>query len=165
MDPAAIHFKRWSFGGHYIQATTYIPGAVPWTGRAIPRADIARWEQLFLPGTVLTPATEEEIAANPDARLLDFLPPERELFGLHSDGTNGPLGFGKLVVQSGRFDECAVRRLYERFVGRALDPASESAYIDALVARFVEDGRAVRPFVRWLVTQPDFGFGPIRRTP
>jgi hypothetical protein len=164
MDPAAIHFKRWSFGLHYIQEISYIPGTSTWPYES-ERLDVQRWEQLYIPGTVLTPATEAELAINPDARLLDFLPPERELFGLHSDGTNGPLGFAKLLVESGRFDECAVRRIYERFVGRPLDPSREAGYIAALVQEFVDGDRRVRPFVRALVARPDFLHGAIRRTP
>jgi hypothetical protein len=164
MDPAAIHFKRWSFGLHYIQEVSYIPGTATYPYDS-ERLDVQRWEQLYIPGTVLTPATEEELAINPDARLLDFLPPERELFGLHSDGTNGPLGFAKLLVESGRFDECAVRRIYERFVGRPLDPSREAGYIQSLVQTFVDGDRRVRPFVRYLVERPDFQHGAIRRTP
>ncbi|RZO56844.1 MAG: DUF1549 domain-containing protein [Sandaracinaceae bacterium] len=163
MDPAAIHFKRWSFGGHYIQETSYFPGVGPWRWENIDRPEVQRFEQLYIPGTVLTPATEEQIASNPDARLLDFLGPEHELFGARSDGTNGPLGFAKLVIDSGRFDECAVRRIYHHFVGRPLDPARESGYIDALTAEFVEGGRKLRPFVGALMRSETFLHGAIRR--
>ena len=71
----------------------------------------------------------------------------------------GPLAFGKVLVSSGEFDRCAVQRLYERFVGQPLSPASEGRYIDALAQRFVTGGRQVRSFVRSLMMSDDFRRG------
>lgn len=160
MDPAAIHFKRWVFDGHYIQNTAHLAGMEPWTTEymAGTRSD-DRWEKLFLHGTVMTPVTEAEMAANPDTRLMDFLPPDQDMFGLTSDGTNGPLGFAKLVVRSGEFDKCAARKLYKRFVGRELDPGKEAGFIDALAVDFVAGDRRVRPFIRQLLARPEFKRG------
>ncbi len=165
MDPAAIHFKRWSFGYGYIQQATYHPGIGPWDWSNPDSSDLARFEQLYTPSTLLTPATAEEIETNPDARMLDFLGPEYELYGATSDGTNGPLGFAKLLVESGRFDECAARKLYERFAGRTLDPAQEAGFISTLTDDFVNGGRRVRPFVAGLLRRPDFLHGALGRTP
>ena len=69
-----------------------------------------RWEGAYAPDTVMTPATADHIAFNPDARFIDFAPPEMSLFGVTGDGTIGPLGFGKMLGASGKFDRCSVRR-------------------------------------------------------
>jgi hypothetical protein len=162
IDPVAIHFKRWDFGGHYIGPTPMIPGIGPWlipndyTAQYFP---YARWRQSYIPNTVLTPITDEELAANEYARFLEFLPAGQSVFGVQSDGTVGPLGFGKMLVASGEFDRCAVRRLSERFLGRDLDPAREAGYIDALVEKFVANDRQLKPFVRALLREPAFGRG------
>ncbi len=156
IDPAAIFFKRWDFGGHYIGPTPMIPPIGPWT---IPRdytADAmpyARWRQSWLPGTVLTPITQAELSANPYAFFLDHLPQGQRLLGVEGDGTYGPLGFGKILVASGQLDACATRRIAGRILGRQLDPAVEAGYIDALTTRFVTGGRRVRPFVRQLLAE------------
>jgi len=98
-------------------------------------------------------------AANPSARFIDFLPPEQSLLGEQSDGTVGPLGFGKLLMASGAFDRCAVRRLHERFVGRDLDPATEAGYLDALVEGFIAGDRKARPFIKLLTQTASFRRG------
>ena len=139
-----------------------MPGIGPWlipndyTAGHFP---YARWRQSYIPNTVLTPITEEELAANEYARFLEFLPAGQSVFGVESDGTVGPLGFGKMLVTSGEFDRCAVRRLSERFLGRDLDPAKEAGYIDALVEKFVANDRQLKPFVRALLREPAFGRG------
>jgi hypothetical protein len=91
--------------------------------------------------------------------LLDFLPKGTLLFGEQGDGTTGPLGFGKILVQSGEFDRCAVQRLYQRFAGRALDPAKEAGYLETLRKSFVDGERKVRPFVRQLLSSAEFRRG------
>ena len=64
-----------------------------------------RWAGAFVHDTVLTPIDEATLAAHPDARFIDFLPAGQALLGGVSDGTIGPLGFGKLIVASGEFDD------------------------------------------------------------
>ena len=71
----------------------------------------------------------------------------------------GPLGFGKILIASGEFDKCAVRRLYERFVGRPLEPAAEARYLDSLAEKFRGGDRKVKPFVRYLLSLPEFKRG------
>jgi hypothetical protein len=158
MDPAAIFFKRWSFVNSY----ALLGGTGRWrfTKDTKPSgAPYTRWLNQFQPGTVLTPATEAEVEANPEALLLDFLPKGTLLFGEQGDGTTGPLGFGKILVQSGEFDRCAVQRLYQRFAGRALDPAKEAGYLETLRKSFVDGERKVRPFVRQLLSSAEFRRG------
>ena len=81
------------------------------------------------------------------------------MLGQRSDGTMGPLGFGKILIASGEFDKCAVRHLYQRFVGRALEPAAEARYVDALAEKFRTGDRKVKPFVRYLLSLPEFRRG------
>jgi hypothetical protein len=71
----------------------------------------------------------------------------------------GPLGFGKLLVQSGTFDTCVARKVFEQVVGRKLDPAVEQPYIDALGKTFADNKRVLRPFVRHLVNTREFRRG------
>ena len=52
-----------------------------------------------------------------------------------------------------------MRRLYERFVGRPLDPAAEARYVDSLATRFRDGNRKVKPFVRYLLSLPEFRRG------
>ena len=118
-----------------------------------------RFTQAFAYDTKLTPVTQAQITANPNARFIDFLPPDQQLFGQVSDGTIGPLGFGKLLVRSGEFDLCMVQKLFERFVGRRLDPSIEQEVIQAFATRFVEDDRQLRAFVRFLMTTDHFKRG------
>jgi hypothetical protein len=157
IDPAAIFFKRWDFGGHYIGPTPMIPQIGPWaiptdyTANGMP---YSRWRQSWVPGTVLTPITPAELAANPYAFFLDHLPRGQRLLGVEGDGTYGPLGFGKILLGSGQFDTCATRRVAELVLGRALDPVTEPGYIDALTTKFVNGGRRVRPFIRELLREP-----------
>jgi hypothetical protein len=159
IDPAAIHFKRWSFGGGN---TSLVAGLGPWRMKNFkysfdqPRA---RFELAFVPDTLLTPVTKAEIEANADARLIDFLPPDQALFGVASDGTIGPLGFAKILVKSGELDRCLVQKLYERIAGRALDAGTEKAYIDTLTEQFIKGNRVARAFIRAVVRSPEFRRG------
>jgi hypothetical protein len=118
-----------------------------------------RWVSAFDHDLVISPVTAEQIKAHPNARFLDFLPADQKLFGLASDGTIGPLGFGKLLVQSGEFDACVARRLYERFLGRKLDPAVEAGFIARLATDFVAGGRTMRSFIRHLFHLEEFRRG------
>ena len=107
-----------------------------------------------MPDTLLTPVTQAQAEANPEAVFIDFLPPEQNLLGQVSDGTVGPLGFAKLIVASGSFDRCVVRHLHAQVMGRDIDPAKEAGYLEDQVERFVSAGRKVRPYVKTL-TQSD----------
>lgn len=171
LDPAAIFFKRWDFGaGSYYVPWPFMPGVgrwrvtPAWVSGQYPHSagDTSpgfRWRNAFVPGTVMTPTTAAEATTNTEALLLDTMPPDYSLLGATSDGTMGPLGFGKLLVSSGEFDRCAVRKLYARFVGRELDPAVEGAYLDALTREFVARERKLKPFVKHLFTQQEFRRG------
>ncbi len=102
LDPASIFFKR---AGNPTYGTDRM-----WAGFADGFWDDKsptysepwiRWTRVFQPDTRLTPVSEAQMKANPNTRFIDFLPPEQTLLGLKGDGTIGPLGFGKIVVQSG----------------------------------------------------------------
>lgn len=158
LDPAAIHFKRWQLSLFYPLAYRML-GVAKWT---YPDAwttgtgpfnyqPFARIARAWLPDTVMTPVTEAESDANAETRYIDFLPPGQTLFGQTSDGTVGPLGFAKMLVASGEFDKCMVRKLHARFGGRPLDPATEHGYIEELAAIFVANDRKVRPFLKELM--------------
>lgn len=159
IDPVAIHFKRWGFG----DGTVVLAGMGPYrTALNTPKLNgdpWRRWAATFQPSTMMTPVTQAQLSQNPDARYLDFLPPDQHLFGATSDGTIGPLGFGKLLVNSGEFDRCAVRRIYQRFVGPALTEDQNSAVIDSLVAQFLANDRKLRPFIRSLTQRPEYRRG------
>jgi hypothetical protein len=161
IDPAAIHFKRWSKLGTDIDLDqgSYAllgvgTGTFPniWTTGQYPydRDPFLHWIQWFKPGSKMTPITAADGQNNPEARFIDYLPSDQTLLGATSDGTVGPLGFGKIVLASGAFDRCAVLRLHARFGGRELDPAQEAGYLDSLVQQFVAGGRKVRPFLKVL---------------
>ncbi len=170
IDPAAMHFKRYGKRGSAFEgwgAQYFMPGVGEWTWDPAWREGeypystepFAQWNKWYRPGSVMTPATEEEVAANPYALFMDFLPEEQTLLGQHGDGTVGPLGFAKIIVAAGSFDRCVVRRLHERIIGRDIDPASETGYLETLVAQFVEGGRLVRPFVKTLTQSTWFRRG------
>ncbi|MFZ5470049.1 MAG: DUF1549 domain-containing protein [Myxococcota bacterium] len=171
LDPAAIAFKRWDFGGaSSMPPWPFIPGmgryriTAEWFSGQYPHGPDNsgpgfRWKNAFLPNTVMTPVTPQEAQANPEALLLDTMPQSYSLLGQSGDGTMGPLGFGKILVRSGEFDRCAVRKLYARFVGRPLDPAVEKPYIDKLAREFVTRGRKLRPFLHYLFEQSEFRRG------
>lgn len=172
LDPAAIFFKRWDFDpgassyvpwpflggvGRYRVTAAWLSGQYPHSGEG--GSPGFRWKNAFVPNSVMTPVTPAQVAANPEAVLLDTMPSAYSLLGDSGDGTMGPLGFGKILIRSGAFDRCAVRKLYARFVGRDLHPADERPYIDALVRQFVADGRKVRPFIKHLMSQREFRRG------
>jgi hypothetical protein len=170
LDPAAISFKRWDFSpfqSNYVP-WPFLPGVgrhrvtKEWLSGKYPHNGASpgyRWRNAFLPNTVLTPVTPEQVAANPEAVLLDTLPDTYTLLGEHGDGTMGPLGFGKILVRSGEFDRCASRKLYSMFIGRELNPASEKRFIDKLAKEFVARDRQLRPFIRYLFEQPELRRG------
>ncbi|MFP2907010.1 hypothetical protein ACLESD_18585 [Pyxidicoccus sp. 3LFB2] len=170
LDPAAISFKRWDFNpasASYVP-WPFIPGVgrhritKEWISGKYPHSGNSpgyRWRNAYLPNTLLTPVTAEQILANPEAVLLDTMPENYTLLGEHGDGTMGPLGFGKLLVRSGEFDRCASRKLYAMFIGRELNPATEKGFIDKLAREFVARDRKLRPFLRYLFEQPELRRG------
>jgi hypothetical protein len=163
IDPASIHFKRFmrvgdrfnilGVGNAHVSSNwtraEYPFGGDPWD----------RMRRLWVPETRMTPVDMATAMSEPESRYIDFLPPDQTLYGATSDGTVGPLGLGKLLIDSGVFDRCAVRRLHERFVGRDVDPTSEAGYLQLLVDEFVGNGRRIRPFVRYLMQTEAFGRG------
>jgi hypothetical protein len=64
-----------------------------------------------------------------------------------------------MIVDSGEFDRCAVRRFYERFGGMKLDPAKHKLYIDKLVKVYSDSGKKMKPFIKWILSQPRFRKG------
>jgi hypothetical protein len=163
IDPASIHFKRfarhgnrflmlgvgeWHFPDKWFR-NEYPYHGDPWE----------RMNRLWLPGTRMTPVSPEVVDENPEAIWVDFLPPDQTLLGQQSDGTVGPLGFGKMIVRSGAFDRCVVRRLHEAIVGRDVDPVREAGYLGALVDELVAGDRKARPFIETLVTGEAFRRG------
>lgn len=177
IDPAAIHFKRleveedtprhglghMNFGGigswQWRQTTQpsfadpNSPGGRFWF------QPYGRWNVSFVGGTFLTPVAPARITANDDARFLDFLPAGETLFGLPSDGTMGPLGFGKILVQSGELDKCAVQTVFARVMGRKLDVGKEAALEAQLVNDFKTNGRKVKALIKTLVQSDEFRKG------
>jgi hypothetical protein len=149
IDAASIHFKRFDFIGY----------GTPLLGTTWLGTTHLRWDTAFISDTLLTPVSDAVLTAMPDSHLIDFLDPSVKLLGQTSDGTIGPLGFAKLIVSSGEFDRCAVRRLTERFTGQQLNPGFDDDRIDALTAQFVANGRRVKPFVRALLSDPSIGVG------
>ncbi|MBX7116315.1 MAG: hypothetical protein K1X64_18460 [Myxococcaceae bacterium] len=160
LDPTAIHFKRQY---HTERGVIYWGGLKPWPwdqGWANENLEpFGRWQTFFIHDTWLTPVTEARLNENPNARFIDFLPPEQKLFGQTSDGTIGPLGFAKMLVNSGEFDRCAVQRIYSHFASRALDPVEDKDRLNQLIERFKTGGRQMRPFIRALMKDDELGRG------
>lgn len=163
IDPASIHFKRFMRTGRGFQMlgvgnahepNAWVTGQYPYGGDPWDRI-----RRLWALDTHMTPVSMTQATTEPEARFIDFLPPDQTLYGVSSDGTVGPLGLGKMLVASGAFDRCVVRRLHRRFVGRDVDPTAEAGYLEALVAKFLENGRKTRPFVQYLATTPAFRSG------
>ncbi|CAM4037145.1 hypothetical protein COEX109129_05380 [Corallococcus exiguus] len=162
LDPAAIHFKRFAKQGSASEghgAKYLMPGVgttwhwpIQWRKGVYPYGGdpFSHWNRWYTADTLLTPITEAQEQVNPEAVFLDFLPPDQTLLGQVGDGTVGPLGFAKLIVAAGAFDRCVVRHLHAQVLGRDIDPAREAGYLDAQVARFIAQGRKVRPFVKSL---------------
>jgi hypothetical protein len=180
MDPAALSFKRWLiFKGsvhNYVKfsyladtGNARIPAALftelsAGGDRAYQYSDYIvsgaeRWRSNFKPDTVLTPVSAADLQASPRTMFMDTIPPTSQLFGETPDGTMGPLGLSKILVASGEFDRCAVQKIYDRFVGRKLDPSEETQYIRALAETFVKGDRKLRPFVRTLMKSAEFRRG------
>jgi hypothetical protein len=158
IDPAAVFFKR--FGYEPGSGQLYLGGIGGWRWPDVVDGEpFARWSNTFVHDTVLTPVSDADITRYPNARFLDFLAPQSLLLGRSSDGTIGPLGFGKLLVDSGEFDRCTVQQLYERFMGRRIDLTTERDLLSSLVAKFVDGQRKVKPFIRYLFSQDEFKRG------
>jgi Protein of unknown function (DUF1592) len=142
IDPAAMHFKR-TFDLAEIVGSDYA----------------VRATSTFEYDTLMTPVSQATLETNPNAGLIDFMPEDYSLFGVTSDGTIGPLGFAKVLLESGEFDRCAVRRFHRIVLGRDLVPGQDDARIDALVDGFVADERSVRGLIKTLVRDETFAIG------
>lgn len=154
IDPAAMHFKRMFDGGGQLGGIgdwdlAEIPGS-PFSDRAL---------STFEYDTLMTPVSQATLETNPNAGLIDFMPPDYSLFGVAGDGTIGPLGFAKVLIESGELDRCAVRRFHRIVLGRDLVPGRDDARIDALVDGFVADDRSVRGLIKSLVRDETFAIG------
>ncbi len=154
LDPAAISFKR------IIRRGGAIAGVGTWDLANLVSydADRKRFVNSLLPDTVLTPLSQQEVDADINNRLIDFMPPEQKLLGQASDGTIGPRGFAKILLDSGKFDECAVRRAYTRFGGRSVDLGRDADELNAAVETFVANGRDMNALIRDLVLARDQGW-------
>lgn len=162
IDPASMHFRRFmrttrfdmlgvgnSHVGSAWARNEYPFNGDPWE----------RMSRLWAPETRMTPVSAEVAASEPESRFIDFLPPDQTLYNQTSDGTVGPLGLAHMLIDSGAFDRCVVRRLHRRIVGRDVDPASESGYLNSLVTAFTSNNRQARPFIRHLMQTDAFGRG------
>ncbi len=162
IDPASIHFRRFMRVGGRLDifgvGSSHYEG---WETRRYPYGGdpFERMARLWSPETKMTPVDEATATMNPESRWIDFLPPDQTLYGQISDGTVGPLGFAKLIVDSGLFDRCAVRRMHEQVIGRDINPTTESGYLESLTRVFKENDRRVRPFIRHLLTSAAFRGG------
>jgi hypothetical protein len=119
----------------------------------------ARFEAAFLHDTFLTPVSEAALAEATDRRLVDFLPPDATLFGQTSDGTVGPRGFAKMLVESGVFDRCAVRRIYDRFAPGQLVPGRDDRAIAELASEFVDNGRNALALIESILAREELTRG------
>jgi hypothetical protein len=153
IDPASIHFKRFIADGPVFPLYGAGNAHTPDFGLN------DRRRRLWPAGILMAPVNAATAEANPESLFIDFLPPDQTLYGHVSDGTVGPLGLAHLLIESGRFDRCAVRRIHEQIVGRDIDPRTESGYLEALVAEFISGNRAVKPFIRHLLESETFGRG------
>lgn len=102
----------------------------------------------MIPDTVFTPLTQEQLDVNTNACFMDFLPPGQKLLGVESDGTIGPRGFAKILLASGAFDQCAVRRAYKRFGGRTINVGEDAALLKQQVETFVDSNRNMKQLIR-----------------
>ncbi len=157
LDPAAIHFKRFAKRGHGGEgccAEYMMPGIDNWVlpddwlseNSQLRGEPYAQWRRWYETDTILTPITQSDVDRNSNALFIDFLLPEQTLYGQQSDGTVGPLGFAKMIVNSGAFDRCVVNHIHHAVMGRYVDAATESGYLDALTAHFVAQDRNIRKF-------------------
>lgn len=159
IDPAAVFFKRWGFAGNgIVHLGGFGRGGITAT-TSMTHQPFMRWQKAFDPDTVMTRTTAAQAAQNPNAVFIDFLSDSTTLFGKSGDGTYGPLGFGKILIESGEFDRCAARQLYERIVGPKLNVGLNERLVEQLGERFVANGRKVKPFIRELIRRPEFRKG------
>jgi hypothetical protein len=155
IDPAAMHFKRIHGGGAQLGGV----GSWDLANMAADSDFRTRASSTFEYDTLMTPVDEATIAGNPNAALIDFMPEDYALFGTPSDGTIGPLGFAKVLVESGEFDACAVRRVHELVAGRDLTPGVDDSTISAYVDAFVASDRSVKALIMAIVKSDEFRIG------
>lgn len=154
IDPAAMHFKRLYGGGGLLG------GIGDWS--LAETTDTTYRDRSLLTfeyDTLMTPVDQIRLEENPDAALLDFMPEDYTLFGRTSDGTIGPLGFAKLLVESGEFDRCMVRRVHAWITGRDLAPGRDDRTIEGLVEGFVASDRNVKALIREILRSDGFTIG------
>ena len=154
IDPAAMHFKRMYGGG------ALLGGVGDWSlAETLDVSYRDRSISTFEYDTLMTPVEQIRLEENPDAALIDFMPESYTLFGRTSDGTIGPLGFAKLLVESGEFDRCMVRRVHEWVTGRDLAPGRDDRMIEGLVDGFVASDRNVKTLIREVLRTDGFTIG------
>ncbi|MEM9189285.1 MAG: DUF1549 domain-containing protein [Myxococcota bacterium] len=158
IDPAAMYFKRFFDAGVFLAGVTdtwSLNGQV--SGATFRLNGHARGAMVA--NTLMTPVTEEQLQAQSDVRFVDFMPPGTTLFGTAGSGTIGPLGFAEVLIASGEFDRCAVRRAYERFGGRDLLPGRDDVLLDQLHRSFVENDRSMQRLIQEIVAADEFSLG------
>lgn len=153
IDPAAMFFKRLGPDGGWIGGVGSFTLDQPARRSWKEAQTLLRWRLAFQADTVMTPVSGERLEAFPDAAFLDHLPADgdRELFGTKGDGTIGPLGFAKILVETGRFDRCVARKTYEKFGGRRLSPGQDKALIDEMSEHFVARNRSLRSLIEYVL--------------
>lgn len=160
LDPVAMHFKRLHGGGGLIAGVGGFALGPADTQFGPPSTEFAdRAHFVFAHDTLMTPVAEATLQAKPGAALLDFLPEDYQLFGQSGDGTIGPLGFAKVLIESGEFDRCAVRRLHRLVVGRDLTPGRDDGRIAAFVDAFVDSDRDALSLIEAFIEDPEFRHG------
>jgi hypothetical protein len=172
IDAASIHFKRLFFhsggllgwGGALAMPGigANLPNAAAWNTGAYPYDSFpfSQWRFFYLPDTFMTPVSAAVATANPDARFIDFLPANVTLGGVASDGTIGPLGLAKLMINSGAFDRCFVRAVHKQVFGRDVDLATESAQLDLWATAFrTQDSRIHKKLIKRLIQSDSFSEG------
>jgi hypothetical protein len=154
IDPAAIYFKRFLRVGRWISIAGFGFSSAAddrYPGRH-------RVRTAYSHDTFMTPVDEATIARDPNSALIDFLP-SGGMFGTDADGTIGPLGLGRMLVESGEFDRCAVRQAHRRFRGHDLIPGRDDQRLTSLVESFTSSERDMRALIRTIVLSDDFRQG------
>ena len=145
LDPAAISFKR-----------IYDSGKIAGLGRW--RIDERKFSNRMISDTIMTPISQADIDADPNNRLSDFMPPGQLLLREEGDGTIGPRGFAKVLMKSGAFDRCAVKRAYKRFAGIDLNVANDQEKLEKEVKNFVQNNRNMKDLIKKIVLDSTKGF-------
>ncbi|GEM_PF-3405747 len=156
IDPAAMYFKRFAENGASLGGIGRFRIKGFESGYGVSGL---RFREAYIANTKMTPVSEAEIEYNPDSILIDFLPSDQTLFGLPGDPTIGPLGYGKMLVKSGKFDQCAVRKIYARFGPRTLNAGEDAALIQSLAEHFKNSNRNLRALIGEILRSEEMKFG------